>query len=184
MRSSHLLSRLLQLKHTINPHRNHWYSKISYQQSNAGTKGVHPTVCGVSSFGKNQDAVTAIHRLSRKRKALTKPGLAWEGKNIQQGNSQEPFHAIKNAQDEVPISRRRAQRLKRFATGSGREFVSDPARQSREYESDIDIIYVVGDDQYWALHFPKILPAFNFRPTQDEYRWTQKEIVHDKPHPG
>ncbi len=111
------LPTLFQFEQTVDSHRDHRDSQVIYQQADSRAEGADRAVGSVTPFRKYEDVVTTIHRLSRKSKALAKPGLPGKRKKIQERDSQYPFNPVEDSAKEIPFSRRIPQRFESFASG-------------------------------------------------------------------
>ena len=69
------LASSLYLEQSVNSHGYDRHCQIIRQQPNPGTERTNFAVSGVMPFRKNQNTVTAIHRLTRVSKALAEARL-------------------------------------------------------------------------------------------------------------
>src|SRR2546428_13457600 len=73
-------SGLLDLKQSIDPHRDYRNPQIVYEQANSGTEWPKPPIFSVASFWKHQHAVAAIDSFPGVGEALAEAGLPRERK--------------------------------------------------------------------------------------------------------
>jgi len=74
----------------------------------------------VTAFGKDEDAESAVYRLSGKSEAIAEAGLAREGKNVQQGDAKKPFHPVEEPEKKISVRGRSAKSLQSLAASSSR----------------------------------------------------------------
>ena len=59
--------------------------------------GLHLAVGSVMTFGEDKNAIAAIDGFTGEGKAVTEAGLAWQRKDVQQRDAEEPFDAIEDS---------------------------------------------------------------------------------------
>src|SRR4029077_15919825 len=123
---------------------------------------------------ENEDAVSAVHRLSGEGKTVAEPGLAGQRKKIEQRHTQEPLEAIENSGKQVAVCRGSTKRFQSLSPCCSCEFVPEARGQCSQDEAYINVSDVVADDQHWTLNATQILAAHNTRPAQHEHRWQQQ----------
>src|SRR5438874_13067109 len=135
-------------------------------------------------FGKDQNAVAAINRLSGKGKALAEASLARKGKNIEQRDAQEPFHSIKHSHKQIATRRRSAQCFKGFSPSRSGQLMTQTEGKRGENKAYVNISDVIADHQRGAVQPAQVLSSLNARPAQQENSRAQQEIVNQKANPA
>ena len=121
----------------IDPHGYNGNTEILRQQPNSCAKRIYVSIHRMTPFRKNQHAVAAIHRLSGIGKTLAEPVSTWKRKQIEQRNSESPFHPVVNSSQHSCIGGRRAQGFERLAARSCNQPMPETYRQSGLYESHV-----------------------------------------------
>src|SRR5437763_6979517 len=134
-------------------------------------------------FGKDQNAVAAINRLSGKGKALAEATLAGKGKNVEERDAQEPFQPIKHSHKQIATRRRSAQCFKRFSPSCSRQLMTQAEGKRGENKAYVNVSDVIADHQRGAVQPAQVLSSLNARPAQQENSRTQQEIVNQKANP-
>src|SRR5947207_43017 len=135
-------------------------------------------------FGKDQNAVAAINRLSGKRKALAEASLVRKRKNIEQRDAQEPFHPIKHSHKQIATRRRSAKSFKGFSPSRSRQLMTQAEGKRGENKAYVNVSDVIAHHQRGAVQPAQVLSSLNARPAQQENSRTQQEIVNQKANPA
>ena len=56
--------------------------------------------------------------------------------------------------------------------------------KSRQHKTWIDVSDVIADHEHWPARSAEILSSFNSGPSQEKYRGTQQQVVHEQANPG
>ena len=104
---------------------------------------------GARALGKDQDARAAVSEFAGEGKALAESGTLRQRKDVEQRRDQQILKLLPPSSQKKPVARRTPHLEQQLAAHGRRQAMTQPRWQRKQNETDVDVSYVIGDQQQW-----------------------------------
>ena len=164
------LPSLLQRKQPAQPSRNHGRAEARCEQSYSRAERSDLAVSRELTFGKYENAPSAVDQIAGEGKTFAEPGVARQGEDIEQRDYREISEAVEQAAKKTAIARRATHRFQALSIHCYGQAAPQARRQGVKDKSRIKVGDVIRDHERWAFHGAKIFAAPYARPPEHQER--------------
>ena len=160
------LSSLLQRKQPTQSSRNHGHAEPSGEESYSRAERSDAAVSRELTFGKYEDAPSAVDQIAGEGKTFAEAGLSRQGEDIEQRDYREISEAVEQAAKKSAIGRRATHRFEALSIHRYGQAPPHARRQGVKDENGIKVGDVIRDHEHRAFYAAKIFAAAYTRPPE------------------